>query len=628
MLIELIPNLRLDMFSKENILNQISPLNFSQKLKVFLKIYEETKQFYKCEEIIQLLKREEQDKIDFIVNEISIKTELNLLEGEALYWQIAAFDYKNKKNIATKYFSEKLYNLQEFENLIERQPPDIIGNKNSDEKYSKEKNEIPFDFDFRYNHYDYKVFTRFNKYLGNTILHLGCNLGLNSIILARNGKIVHGVDIQENAIKKALLIREKELPAIARRITYQASDFRNMILPENYFDTVFAFDVFEHIYESDLAQILENIKRALKDDGYFLIHVPFEKSFFDEAHVTLYNLEKINNTFGKYFEVVDSYITPEKNDHVNKRVTFIGKKAKNKKYVFTTKIKFTKNINNFESSFFNNFYLKEKAIAKLEELYDAVYQKKPFSMIRLGDVENYFLGVGKIEFDKSVSELEKLIFNHIGVDINKLDQQKINLLQNQFLNYCLNSNILGTHRHTVNLANHVNCKKVFDYYKLNDDYFENELDVVFNAEILDQGFLLPLLADKKILLIGNSSIKFGTLLKNKDYRKKYEFIGMPQQELFIADTIYVPHYKDLALRQIEQIWDEILLVDFDVALISASFVGKLLAGRIKDILGKVALDIGWSMQFLANYSSNVAPADDINYLKLRRGFKNLFKGRT
>ena len=71
----------------------------------------------------------------------------------------------------------------------------------------------------------------------------------------------------------------------------------------------------------------------------------------------------------------------------------------------------------------------------------------------------------------------------------------------------------------------------------------------------------------------------------------------------------MPHQGDVAFRSLDRLWQEVAMAPFDVALISASLTGKFLAGRIKRYLGRMALDIGFSMQFLASSPSPVAAAD-------------------
>lgn len=281
----------------------------------------------------------------------------------------------------------------------------------------------------------------------------------------------------------------------------------------------------------------------------------------------------------------------------------------------------------FSSLFFNEFYTKEKAITLINGLLDAVEKRSPFSFVRLGDVETRFLAYKKVEKLRSLEGEGENIEKNLGINPEKLSLEDLRTFQAELFLACIESNILATHRHTVNKDWSLNAEMVFQAYRIDERYLYNEVDVCFNAELIDQGFLLPLLACGRTLLIGNSANEFAQLLQSSDYRQSFQKIGMPESPPNIVGAIYIPHSGTAAIEVMENIWNEICNYEFDIAFVSASFVGKLLAGRIKSHLGAVALDIGWNMQYLTGVDSPVAPARDAAYISKRRGYKNLFLGR-
>ncbi len=105
------------------------------------------------------------------------------------------------------------------------------------------------------------------------ILDLGCHGGtLTNFIsgLKKENKIC-GLDISENAIAYA---REKY-----PHIEFKARDLNNGIpYPDKMFDTITCFDVLEHVF--DPLKLINEIKRVLKNNGYFIIDIPNETPLF------------------------------------------------------------------------------------------------------------------------------------------------------------------------------------------------------------------------------------------------------------------------------------------------------------------------------------------------------------
>jgi 2-polyprenyl-3-methyl-5-hydroxy-6-metoxy-1,4-benzoquinol methylase len=567
---------------------------------------------------------------------------ISIYEGEGrndeelqnLYWDFikGAFITKNDKNYkkCLNYFSAQMKRKPGYGRAAELLPSDCLNAGALDEKYlKKEKNLIPNDFFFRYGHHDYKLLKGFKNKLGSAVLHLGCNRGLNSILLARNGFFVHGVDIQKQAVINAIELRGDEIPEVAMRATFQAASFTSMSLPNDYFDSVIAFDVFEHIYESDLEAVFNKISSAVKKGGCLIFHVPRLNSFYDSAHVTVYDEDKARAIFGRKFIIERIFVTSENEYPGNERVNIIARNGMPENAgLISEKLPYEK-IATFSSGFFNNHYTREKGKLAIRRLYDETSFGGGFSMIRIGDVETRFLafGHGKPVYDNPREEAG-IIEKNLGINPLALPVEKLALAQKEFVNCILEADILGTHRFTVNEKWSDDLQAVYKLYGIKEERLANELDVVFNAEILDQGFLLPVLGRGRILLIGNAAPRFARLLQNESYRREFKNYGMPGAVPDLAGCVYVPHQGALAFEHLEKIWEEISRMDFDTAFIAASLTGKILAGRIKRILRRTALDIGWSMQFLANSSSPAAPARDENYMRGRRGFNNLFKGRT
>lgn len=102
----------------------------------------------------------------------------------------------------------------------------------------------------------------FKPYVSGRFLDYGCGKGdfLNRI--NKFCESCYGVDISEIAIESAL----RSYPGIEFRVLEEQN---RLPYSDNYFDTVCAIDVLEHVL--DVEGVLEEINRVLKPKGYLLI---------------------------------------------------------------------------------------------------------------------------------------------------------------------------------------------------------------------------------------------------------------------------------------------------------------------------------------------------------------------
>ncbi len=108
------------------------------------------------------------------------------------------------------------------------------------------------------------------------VLDLGCGRGRNSILLAKLGFEVRGVDLVPKALNEAKKSARKE--KLDGNVHFQKADALNLPFEKDSFDGVIDRGCFHHIVKRDWAKYRRNINKVLKDGGYFLVVVFSKKS--------------------------------------------------------------------------------------------------------------------------------------------------------------------------------------------------------------------------------------------------------------------------------------------------------------------------------------------------------------
>jgi SAM-dependent methyltransferase len=98
------------------------------------------------------------------------------------------------------------------------------------------------------------------------VLDLGCGSGWLSIMLARAGFQVTGVDIAEQAINLARAWADQENLS---QTDFQVSDISSMDCKGGTFDAVVANSIFEHLTPGLAASTLQTLRHILREGGLF-----------------------------------------------------------------------------------------------------------------------------------------------------------------------------------------------------------------------------------------------------------------------------------------------------------------------------------------------------------------------
>src|SRR5689334_7663655 len=104
---------------------------------------------------------------------------------------------------------------------------------------------------------------------GRRALDLGCGEGRHTILLARRGYAVTGLDLEPLALRRAAgHLRKAGLRA--RLVTGDALDLKQ---PDGAFDVVLDYGCFHHVVTRDWARYRREIARVLKPGGHLVLSV-------------------------------------------------------------------------------------------------------------------------------------------------------------------------------------------------------------------------------------------------------------------------------------------------------------------------------------------------------------------
>jgi ubiquinone/menaquinone biosynthesis C-methylase UbiE len=118
---------------------------------------------------------------------------------------------------------------------------------------------------FHKDHLDDTYLHKFTELLPKnaTVLDIGCGTGRDVQTLLREGFEVTGIDVSSEMIK----IAKKENPDALLQIM-EAS---NLQFPNNSFDGIISLYTLEHLNPKLFTKALKEIKRVLRNNGYFLL---------------------------------------------------------------------------------------------------------------------------------------------------------------------------------------------------------------------------------------------------------------------------------------------------------------------------------------------------------------------
>ena len=138
---------------------------------------------------------------------------------------------------------------------------------------------------------------------GETILDVGCSQGIASIILAREGKKVQGIDICQESIDFANNVLTEEDVATRKHVLFTCVDFMTYCDGlDTKFDSIIMSELFEHL--ADPERFAKRACELLKDDGRIIVTTPFGINDYHDHKRTYYTTE-LYGLLSSRFNVAD-----------------------------------------------------------------------------------------------------------------------------------------------------------------------------------------------------------------------------------------------------------------------------------------------------------------------------------
>ena len=112
-----------------------------------------------------------------------------------------------------------------------------------------------------------------SQIVGTDVLDVGCSEGVLSILAAREGYSVTGIDLNSDAIQYARDLADQESAEVRERVDFKIVDLASVGDGKPVFDTVLAGEVIEHVLAPE--RLMQLCATVLKPDGVLVITTPF-----------------------------------------------------------------------------------------------------------------------------------------------------------------------------------------------------------------------------------------------------------------------------------------------------------------------------------------------------------------
>ncbi len=151
-------------------------------------------------------------------------------------------------------------------------------------------------------------------------LDIACGWGRASLSL-RHDLEVHGCDLTESSLE---LLERLARNMGKQNVHTKVGDVTGLPYPENHFDFILAFDIYEHLTDPALHLLMSETLRVARDHAVLYTEIPVEMYHPPITHLQNFKLDELVDRFrnfqahGKTFELVR--FTPEVSDQFTFRV--------------------------------------------------------------------------------------------------------------------------------------------------------------------------------------------------------------------------------------------------------------------------------------------------------------------
>ncbi|OGD83277.1 hypothetical protein A2165_03760 [Candidatus Curtissbacteria bacterium RBG_13_40_7] len=146
-------------------------------------------------------------------------------------------------------------------------------------------------------------FDKLKEEFGNAkVLDIGCGNGWISLMVAKRGHQVWGIDSSETAILEAKGLSEKA--NVSNLTHFEVGNALDLPYKDNFFEGLVDRGLFHHILPKNRNLYLENIKRVLKPES--LVYLSVFSMENPEGIGQRFTKDKIESIFGEIFSI-DTY---------------------------------------------------------------------------------------------------------------------------------------------------------------------------------------------------------------------------------------------------------------------------------------------------------------------------------
>lgn len=195
------------------------------------------------------------------------------------------------------------------------------------------------------------------------ILDIGCGFGWFELdVLKRGVKQVAGIEISEEDLRAPRLIEDK-------KAIFKVAGALKLPFEDNYFDTVVAWEVIEHIPRGTESRMFKEVSRVLKRNGTFYLSTPYDSlisKYLDPAWWLIghrhYSKKKLIGLGEKQkFKIAEIYVKGGIWNLVNVLDMYISKWIFRRKQFFEKEIS-KKEAKEFKKEGFMGIFVKYKKI--------------------------------------------------------------------------------------------------------------------------------------------------------------------------------------------------------------------------------------------------------------------------